>query len=261
MRGEWRGARSFSRLRGSETARLARPAVLPALEPDLALDGGALGRREAAGLEGARQHARGQDVQARGCREIAAHLARDDDGGGVDVGVDLGALGDHDASGYVDLALEAAVHVEITLARDLAAKRETAAQDGAAGIRRITHARRREARARRRIVRGAAQSEKAEDATHRPALSRHAPAWSARDQSRRPDLRSQAPPLCARLTTLVPAAARPCLGSKVVLGLALNSALGSRLRRLPRTATRSSPAARESSSPLPARRASRRTGA
>src|SRR6266851_1246772 len=181
MRGERRGARSFSRLRGSESARLARPAVLPALEPDLALDGGALGRREAAGLEGARQ--------------VAAHLARDDDGGGVDVGVDLGALGDHDASGYVDLALEAAVDVEITLARDLAAKRETAAQDGAAGIRRITHARRREVRARRRIVRGAAQSEKAEKATHRPALSRHAPAWSARAQSRRPDLRSQASPL------------------------------------------------------------------
>ena len=67
-------------------------------------------------------------------RKVAAHLARDDDRGRVDVGVDLGRLRHDHAARHVDLALEAAVDVEVPLACDLASERKPAAEDGAAGI-------------------------------------------------------------------------------------------------------------------------------
>src|SRR3990170_2717437 len=110
-----------------------------ALHPDLALHRGALGSREAAALERARQGPGGENLHAGGGREIAADDAADHDGRGVDVGVHLGAFADVDRAGQHDLPFELAQHLKIPLPAHLALQHEALA-DEAAGNDRIARA-------------------------------------------------------------------------------------------------------------------------
>src|SRR5262249_7485770 len=99
--------------------RRARRGLGP-LEPELALDAGAVSGREAAALDGPGERARRQDLDPRIRRQIAAHDTTDDDRARRDVGVH-GALGpDVHRAVENDVALEVAEHREGSLAADLA---------------------------------------------------------------------------------------------------------------------------------------------
>src|SRR3990172_3710232 len=100
-----------------------------ALHPDFALHRGALGSREAAALERARQGPRGKNLHAGGGREIATHDAADHDGRGADVGVHLGAFADVDRPGQHDLPFELAQHLKVPLPAHLALQHEALADE------------------------------------------------------------------------------------------------------------------------------------
>src|SRR3990170_5320953 len=102
-----------------------------ALHPDFALHRGALGSREAAALERARQGPRGKNLHAGGGREIAADDAADHDGRGTDVGVHLGAFADVDRAAQHDLPFELAQHLKVPLPAHLSLHHEVRADEAA----------------------------------------------------------------------------------------------------------------------------------
>src|SRR6185295_10022638 len=104
-----------------------------ARDPDLALHGSAVGGGEAAGLERAGENAGGENLDPRGSGEIAPHHAANLNRGGMDIGVDLGALADEDLAGDVDLPLELAEDLEVPLAAHFPAQDQARGDRGHAG--------------------------------------------------------------------------------------------------------------------------------
>ena len=103
------------------------------LDPDLALDRGAVGSREAAGLECAGQHAGRQDLHAGRGREVAAHGAAHHDRARIDIGVHIGPFAHQHPARHVDVTLEASRDVEVALARHLALEDQPGAETGGLG--------------------------------------------------------------------------------------------------------------------------------